>query len=112
MRGVCNKRPALPKYGITWNPDIVLNYLSILNSKLTFLQLSRNVCMLLLLLIGQRGQRIHLSKLEDVIVHANSLELQFSAELKHTRPGGHQDNIRLQSEQVFMHCFTIEGVYR
>ena len=32
MRGVFNKRPALPKYRTTWNPDIVLNYLSSLSS--------------------------------------------------------------------------------
>ena len=37
MRGVFNKQPALSKYGITWNPDIVLNYLLSLNSKLTLL---------------------------------------------------------------------------
>ena len=32
MRGVFNKRPALPKYRTTWNPDIVFNYLSSLSS--------------------------------------------------------------------------------
>ena len=97
MRGVFNKRPALPKYRTTWNPDIVLNYLSSLISNLTLLQLSQKVCMLLLLLTGQRGQSIHLLKVEDVIFHEDSLELQFSFVLKHTRPGVHQDNIRFQS---------------
>ena len=64
MRGVFNKRPALPKYRTIWNPDIVLNYLSSLSSNLTLLQLSQKVCMLLLLLTGQRGQSIHLLKVE------------------------------------------------
>ena len=53
--------------------------------------------MLLLLLTGQRGQSIHLLNVEDVIFHEDSLELQFSVVLKHTRPGVHQDNIRFQS---------------
>ena len=34
MRGVFNKRPALPKYRTTWNPDTDLNYLSSLSSNL------------------------------------------------------------------------------
>ena len=37
------------------------------------------------------------TKYEDVIFHADSLALQFSVVLKHTRPGVHQDNIRFQS---------------
>ena len=57
----------------------------------------KSYCMLLLLLTGQRGQSIHLLKVEDVIFHEDSLELQFSIVLKHTRPGVHQDNIRFQS---------------
>ena len=79
MRGVLNKRPALPKYRTTWNPDIALNYLSSLSSNLTLLQLSQKVilCMLLLLLTGQRGQSIHLLKVGDVIFHEDSLELVF-----------------------------------
>ena len=50
----------------TWNPDKVLNYLSSLGSDLTLLQLSQKVCMLLLLLTGQRGQSIHKLKVEGV----------------------------------------------
>ena len=53
--------------------------------------------MLLLLLTGQRGQSFHLLKAEDVILHANSLELQFSVVLKRTRPGVHHDNIMFQT---------------
>ena len=53
--------------------------------------------MLLLLLTGQSVHSIHLLKVEDVILYEDSLELQFSVVLKHTRPGVHQDNIRFQS---------------
>ena len=47
MRGVFNKRPALPKYITRWNPAQVLKYLESLGSELTFLQLSQKVCRLL-----------------------------------------------------------------
>ena len=53
--------------------------------------------MLLLLLTGQRGQSSHLFKVEDVIFHSDSVELQCSVVLKHTRPGRHQDKFRFQS---------------
>ena len=53
--------------------------------------------MLLLLITGQRGQNIHLLKVEDVIFHVKSLELQFTVVLKLTRHGVHQDNITFQS---------------
>ena len=97
MRGVFNKRPALPKYIATWNPDQVLKYLESLGSELTLLQLSQKVCILLLLLTGQRGQSVHILKVEDVKFYENSLELNFSEVLKHTKPGKHQDKIILQS---------------
>ena len=97
MRGVFNKRPALPKYRATWNPNIVLDYLSSLSSNLTLLQLSQNVCILLLLLTGQKGQSIYLLKYLVVMFNEDNLELQFSVVLKHTRPGVHKDSIRFQS---------------
>ena len=113
MRGVFNKRHALPKYRTTWNPYIVLNYLSSFSSNLTFLQLTQKVCMLLLLLTGPRGQSTDLLKVEDVIFHENSLELRLYIVLKHTRPGVHQDNIRFQSciqnnsLCIFRYCVSI-----
>ena len=97
MRGVFNKRSVLPKYRTTWNPDIVSNYLSSLSSNLTLLQLSQKVCILLLLLTGQKGQSIHLLKYVDVTFNEDNLELQFSVVLKHTRPGVHQDSKRFKS---------------
>ena len=44
-----------------------------------------------------KGQSIYLIKVEDVIFHEDSLELQFSVVLQHTRPGVHRENIRFQS---------------
>ena len=68
-----------------------------MSSNLTLFQLSQKVLMLTLLLTDQRGLSTHLLKVEDVIFHEDSLELQFSVVLKRTRPGVHQDIIRFQS---------------
>ena len=61
MKAVFNLKPALPRYNITWDPQIVLNYIVGLgpNNRLTILQLSRKLVMLMLLLPGQRGQTLH-----------------------------------------------------
>ena len=37
MRGVFNKRPALPKYGSVWNPGVVLSYLTGLGANVTLI---------------------------------------------------------------------------
>ena len=93
MRGIINKQPAFPKYRKTWNPDIVLNYLSSYSSNLTLLQLSQKNVYAAFTPNRSKGT----FKVEDVIFHEDSLELQFSVVLKYTRPGVHQDNIRFQS---------------
>ena len=62
MKAVFNRRPAFPRYVFTWDPHVVLTYLSGLGSdkRLSLLQLTRLFVMLLLLRFGQRGQPLHL----------------------------------------------------
>lgn len=91
MKGVYNKRPVFPKYVSTWNPDIILSYLSSLDKQLTLLQLSQKTCMLLLLLTGQRGQTIHLLQIQDIKFLENTVEISFPHLLKHSKPGKRQD---------------------
>ena len=54
MKGVFNKRPTISRYVSTWDPEVVLKYISSLGSKLTLIQLSQKTCMLLLLLTEDR----------------------------------------------------------
>ena len=58
MKGIFNKRPNLPKNNITWDPEIVLNYLKTLSpvGKLNLINLSTKTVALILILMGQRGQ--------------------------------------------------------
>ena len=60
MRGVFNKRPSLPKYTVTWNPQTVLNFLKTWDplTELSLKQLSLKLAVLALLLSGRRGQTL------------------------------------------------------
>ena len=62
MKGIFNERPALPKYDITWDVNIVLHYLKSLSpvSTIPIMLLSHKLVMLLILLSGQHGQTVHL----------------------------------------------------
>jgi hypothetical protein len=61
MKGIYTLRPALPRYNVTWDVNVVLKYLKGLSplESLSLLQISQKLLMLLLLLSGQRGQTIH-----------------------------------------------------
>ena len=50
-----NKRPALPKYNSSWDPEIVLNYLKSLHQPLPLIVLSQKLCILLLLISAHQG---------------------------------------------------------
>jgi integrase len=75
-----------------WDVDTVLHYLRErpLMENLTLLQLSCKVIMLLALVSGQRGQSLHLLKVRDLQFFKDQLIIQFSACLKTTKPGHHQ----------------------
>ena len=61
IKGVFEKRPALPKYSSTRDVDTVLQYLELYypHDKVTLKELSYKLVMLLALLSGQRCQTLH-----------------------------------------------------
>lgn len=65
MKGVSKLRPSLPKYNFTWDPAVVLDYLSNLypNEDLTFEVLSKKLCTLLALVTAHRVQTLSLIRL-------------------------------------------------
>ena len=58
LKGVFRLRPSLPKYSITYDPDIVLKYLS-KQTDMDLKQLTFKLTTLLCLLTGQRNQTIN-----------------------------------------------------
>lgn len=93
MKGVFEKRPALPKYAVTWDVGKVLRYLASLpaSSDLSFKLLTYRLVMLLCLLTGQRGHALHQLKLSDFIIDSSftTCQIVFSSKDKTTRPGFH-----------------------
>ena len=99
FKGVFTLRPALPKYNVTWNVDVVLTYLKGQEplESLSLLQLSRKLLMLLALLSGQRGQTLHLIDIRNVHITDNSLKVVIGDLLKTSKPGYHLGELNFSS---------------
>ena len=67
LKGIFEKRPALPKYSYTWDVGQVLRYLASQpeSEKLSLKLLTYRFVMLLCLLTARRGLALHLLKLSD-----------------------------------------------
>ena len=61
MKGIAFSRPSRAKYHSTWDPDIVLKYITKLpsNSHLSLKMLTTKLAMLAALVTGQRAQTLH-----------------------------------------------------
>ena len=99
MKGIFNKRPSLPKNNITWDPEIVLNYLKTLSpaAKLNLINLSIKTVALILILTGQRGQSLHLLDIRNVTVSSGYIKFKFGDILKTSRPGYQQGEITVKA---------------
>ena len=91
MKGVFNERPALPKYDVTWDVNIVLHYLKSLSpvNTIPMKLLSHKLAMLLILLSGQRGQTVHLLDVRNMTLSQGYAKFTIGDKIKTTRPGRH-----------------------
>ena len=66
IKGIFKLHPSLPKYIVTYDPDIILQYMDSLpaNNLLSMDLFTKKLCTLLCLLIGQRSQTISSLKLD------------------------------------------------
>ena len=73
--GVNRLRPSLPKYHVTWNPQVVLNYLSSWpdNSNLNLIQLSKKLITLLALVTAHRLQTFSLIEVINIEIFDNEI---------------------------------------
>ncbi|XP_061187368.1 uncharacterized protein LOC133195519 [Saccostrea echinata] len=102
MGGVFVLRPALPRYNVTWDVNIVLKYLKSLSpfSSLSLLQLSQKLVMLLALLSGQRGQTLHLIDIRNVHFQESGVKIVIGDLLKTSNTKRHLGEIELTSYEV------------
>ena len=101
MKGVFEKKPALPRYKNTWDVNIVLKELEtwIPTEKLTLKELTYKLCILIALLSGQRCQTIQALQITPDAMQLTDSKCTFHVNslLKHSRRGTHQAPIELYS---------------
>ena len=91
IKGVFEKRPALPKYSSTWDVDTVLQYLELYyaQDELTLKELSYKLVMLLALLSGQRCQTLHCLSLSSMKMSDSKCVFTVDVLLKRSCKGKH-----------------------
>merc|ERR1712002_235599 len=89
MKGVFASRPALPRYQVTWDVSLVLNYLKGLHppSSLSLKDLSLKLITLFALLAGQRHQTLNSLDVINMSFTEDSVKFRIAEVLKQTRPG-------------------------
>ena len=99
LKASFNKRPALPRYTTTWDPDTVLKYIEDMgdNKKLTLMLLSQKLMMLLLLQSGARMQTIEAFNVMEMDVTRTEATFKFSKLLKTSKTGHHLTHITFKS---------------
>ena len=95
LKGVFNKRPSLPRYTITWNPDIVLSHLESLKLDTICLKsLTLKLTMLLALCSAQRLQGLRALSVHNCVIQDGVCTFYIDKLLKTTKYGRHQQPIR------------------
>ena len=86
LKGVKSKRPSLPRYNYTWDPNVVTNFLKQATND-TLRDLTLNLTMLMALVTGQRAQTLHALKVSDMEFDDDSITFTLSSPLKTRGPG-------------------------
>ena len=82
-----------------WNPDIVLNHIEKLgvNKKMSLIELSKKITILMLLLSGQRGQTIQALNLKNMKVEKDQISFYNEKLMKTSRPGRHKTTVTFRA---------------
>lgn len=102
LKGVFILRPALPRYNVTWDVNIVLDYLKSLSplASLSLLQLSQKLLMLLAILSGQRGQTLHLIDIRNIHILETSVKIVNGDLLKTSNPRSHLGELNFSNYEI------------
>ena len=99
MKGISKINPPTPRYKTTWDPHIVLNYLSSLGTgdKLTLKLLSMKLLMLTALVSAQRGQSLHMLDIRFMKEGETQFEFLLPEHIKQSRPGYKPPSVMLKA---------------
>jgi hypothetical protein len=98
MKGVFRLRPTAPKYNLTWDPSIVLNYLAQKwpNEDLDLKTLSKKTLTLLALATAHRVQTFSLIRLKNIhMSNSSEIIIKIPDLIKTSRPNSLQPVLRL-----------------
>ncbi|CAG9137917.1 unnamed protein product [Plutella xylostella] len=98
MKGVFRMRPSKPKYDFSWNPNIVLTYLSQQgpNEDLTLEVLSKKTVTLLALVTAHRVQTLSLIKLPNINAqNPDEIIIYIPDIIKTSKPNSYQPVLKL-----------------
>ena len=117
LKGVFEKKPALPRYVDTWDVDTVLSCLTEWPSleDIQLKDLTLRTVMLLALLSGQRGQSLHSLLVEDVKFKEDACTIVYSSVLKQTKAGSHVSPLHLpcfENTKLCIVCHLKEYITR
>lgn len=89
LKGVFKLRPARPKYNSTWDPQMVLNYISAWypNSEISLEKLTKKVVILLALCTGHRIQTFSLIKIDNISFTTKDINIFITDLIKTSAPG-------------------------
>lgn len=92
LKGAYKLKPNSPKYTSTWNPQIVLNYISdwYPNLDLSLEKITKKLSILLALCTAHRVQTFSLIKLENIRISQNDVKITITDAIKTTAPGRDQ----------------------
>ncbi|XP_031559870.1 uncharacterized protein LOC116296056 [Actinia tenebrosa] len=93
MTGLFNRKPALPRYVETWNPQIVLDNIRSLpdNSLLSLKQLTMKLTVLMALVTAQRTQTLKALSLDGIVCSEDQYSFTVLDVLKQTSRHGGQN---------------------
>lgn len=97
FKGVFKIKPTFPKYDTTWDPNVVLNYLSNLypNSSLSLEQLTKKLVVLLALSTGQRCQTLALIRIPNLKMNSEKIVITITDIIKTSGIGRSQPRLEL-----------------
>lgn len=92
LKGAYKLKPNKPKYTCTWNPQVVLNFISnwYPNLDLSMEQLTKKLVMLLALCTAHRVQTFTLIKLDEIIISDEGVKILITENIKTSAPGREQ----------------------
>lgn len=97
LKGVFRLRPPKPRYNVTWDPRIVINYIDSLgsNEDLSILTLTKKLATLLALSTGHRIQTLHLIRVDNIVFNNEGAHVYIPDHIKTSRTNACQPCLKI-----------------